>query len=169
MPSPVETSPQLLRSIRLWLSLFILGFILSGLTAFPLEHETSWLASFFSTHPILPNPIILWITKVHDALHDTGLRYPFLAYGTDWLAFAHLVLAIAFLGPLRDPVRNKWVLQFGVIACISVVPLALIAGSFRGIPLPWRLIDCSFGVFGAIPLLICLRRVSRLQHLHQAS
>jgi hypothetical protein len=169
MPSPVETSPQLLRSIRLWLSLFILGLILSGLTAFPLEHETNWLASFFSTHPILPNPIIPWITKVHDALHDTGLLYPFLAYGTDWLAFAHLVLAIAFLGPLRDPVRNKWVLQFGVIACISVVPLAHIAGSFRGIPLPWRLIDCSFGVFGAIPLLICLRRVSRLQHLHQAS
>lgn len=74
------------------------------------------------THPILPNAIILWITKVHNALHDTGLRYPFLAYGTDWLAFAHLVLAIAFLGPLRDPIRNKWVLQFGVIACASVIP-----------------------------------------------
>jgi hypothetical protein len=165
MSSPFQTKPQLIRSIRLWLSLFIFGLILSGLTAFPLEHETGWLSSVLYIHPILPNSIILWITRVHNALRDTGLRYPFLAYGTDWLAFAHLVLAIVFLGPLRDPVRNKWVLQFGVIACVSVVPLALIAGPLRDIPLPWRLIDCSFGIFGAIPLLICLHYVNRLEHL----
>ncbi|SCF41963.1 hypothetical protein [Micromonospora mirobrigensis] len=34
-----------------------------------------------------------------------------MLYGTDWLAFAHLVLAVAFWGPLRDPVRNVWVVQ----------------------------------------------------------
>lgn len=161
--SSFQTKPQLLYAIRLWLSIFILALILSGLTAFPLEHETTWLASLLHAHPILPSRIIFWISKVRDALRDTGLRYPFLAYGTDWLAFAHLVLAIAFLGPLRDPLRNKWVLQFGVIACISVVFLALIAGPIRGIPFFWRLIDCCFGVFGAIPLLICLRLVNRLQ------
>src|SRR5271169_2020855 len=116
MSPPLQTKPQLIRSIRLWLSIFILGLILSGLTAFPLEHETGWLASLLSAHPFLPGSIISWIKKVYGTLSDTGLRYPFLAYGTDWLAFAHLVLAIAFLGPLRDPVRNKWVLQFGVIA-----------------------------------------------------
>jgi hypothetical protein len=160
-----QTRPQLLRSVRVSLSLFILGLIFSGLTAFPLERETGWLAHFLSSHAILPESIIFWITKVHDALHDTSLRFPFLAYGTDWLAFAHLVLAIVFLGPFRDPVRNKWVLQFGVIACISVLPLALIAGPIRGIPLLWRLIDCSFGVFGAIPLLLCLRNVRRLELL----
>ena len=160
---------NLLLRLRLVLGLFMLGLVLSGLTAFPLERETGWLASFLNAHPILPNPIIIWITRVHDALQDTGLRYPFLAYGTDWLAFAHLVLAIVFLGPLRDPIRNKWVLQFGVIACASVIPLALIAGPLRGIPLPWRLIDCSFGVFGAIPLLLCLRLVERLQRIEQAS
>jgi hypothetical protein len=169
MTAPLETRPQLLRSIRFWLSFFILGLILSGLTAFPLERETGWLAACLNTHSILPNPITLWITRVHDALQDTGLRYPFLAYGTDWLAFAHLVLAIVFLGPLRDPIRNKWVLQFGVIACVSVIPLALIAGPLRGIPPLWRLIDCSFGIFGAIPLLICLRLVERLQQIEQAS
>src|SRR5713226_2076600 len=106
MPSSLQTKPQLLRSIRLWLSLFILGLILSGLTAFPLEQETAWLASFLDANPILPDSMILWIARVHAALLDTNLHYPFLAYGTDWLAFAHLVLAIAFLGPLRDPVRN---------------------------------------------------------------
>jgi hypothetical protein len=167
MSSSLQTKPELLRSIRLWLSLFILGLILSGLTAFPLEQETAWLTSFLDTNPIFPDSITVWAARVHAALLDTDLHYPFLAYGTDWLGFAHLVLAIAFLGPLRDPVRNKWVLQFGVIACIAVMPLALIAGPLRGIPLPWRLFDCSFGVTGAIPLLICLHRVKRLEQFQQ--
>lgn len=163
MGQPTES--QLIRSIRLWLALFILGLIFSGVTAFPLEHETRWLAGFVSRHALFPGGIILWLNRVQAALHDNSIRYPFLAYGTDWLAFAHLVLAIAFLGPMMHPVRNKWVLQFGVIACIAVLPLALIAGPLRGIPFLWRLIDCCFGIFGVIPLLICLNRVKRLEYL----
>jgi hypothetical protein len=100
---------------------------------------------------------------VHAALAATNERYSFLAYGTDWLAFAHLVLAAAFIGPWRDPVRNKWVLQFGMIACAGVLPLALIAGAVRGIPLWWRFGDCCFGIFGTIPLLCTLRDVRALE------
>ncbi len=33
-------------------------------------------------------------------------------------------------------------------------------GGLRGIPVWWRLIDCSFGVFGFVPLWLC-RRWSR--------
>jgi hypothetical protein len=80
--------------------------------------------------------------------------YPFLAYGTDWLAFAHIVIAIAFWGPIKDPVRNVWVVEFGMIACVSVIPLALVCGPIRGIPFYWQLIDCSFGVVGLIVLII---------------
>ena len=156
---------KLLLSIRVWLVLFIAGLVLSGVTAFPLVHETAWLASFTAAHPIFPAALAQWIHRVHEALLDESSRYPFLAYGTDWLAFAHLVLAAAFLGPLVDPVRNKWVLQFGLIACAAVPVLALIAGPFRGIPLGWRLIDCSFGVFGAIPLAIALRYTNLLEAL----
>jgi hypothetical protein len=152
-----------LRVIRFWLSLFIAGLIVSGVTAFPLEHETAWLAVFLAAHPILPAGIILWIDRVHLALYNDNIEAPFLAYGTDWLAFAHLILAVVFLGPLVDPVRNKWVLQFGLIACAGVPALALIAGPIRGIPLAWRLIDCSFGVFGALPLLITLRQIALLE------
>lgn len=155
-----------LRTIRLWLAVFIVGLVLSGVTAFPLERETGWLASFVAAHSIFPASLTAWIMRVHAALQDESVRYPFLAYGTDWLAFAHLVLAVVFLGPLLDPVRNKWVLQFGLIACASVPLLALIAGPIRGIPFPWRLIDCSFGVFGAIPLLIALRWTNRLEKQH---
>jgi len=75
-----------------------------------------------------------------------------VAYGTDWLAFAHLVIALLFVGPFRDPVRNVWVIQFGMIACVAVIPLALVCGPLRGIPFYWQLLDCSFGVFGFIPL-----------------
>jgi hypothetical protein len=102
---------------------------------------------------------------VLDGTTATNRIYPFLAYGTDWLAFSHLVIAVAFIGPLRDPVRNRWVLAFGVIACAGVVPLALIAGQVRGIPFYWRLIDMSFGVFGALPLLLCLHYVRRLERM----
>jgi hypothetical protein len=158
---------QLLRSVRLWLCLFILGLVLSGLTAFPLESEAAWLADFLTRYPLLPNDVVLWLNTVHEALHNNSVNYPFLAYGTDWLAFAHFVLAIAFIGPMIHPVRNKWVLQFGMIACIGVVPLALVAGTLRGIPLVWRLIDCSFGIFGSIPLLVCLNRVKRLESFQQ--
>jgi hypothetical protein len=79
------------------------------------------------------------------------------------LAFAHLVIAVAFVGPLRDPVRNIWVVQFGMIACMAVIPLALIAGPIRGIPIWWQVIDMSFGVVGIVPLLIVHRDIRRLE------
>lgn len=80
----------------------------------------------------------------------------------DWLA-AHLVIAIVFIGPFIDPVRNKWVITFGLIACACVVPLAVIAGPIRGIPFAWRLVDCSFGIFGALPLLLCRRSILAIE------
>jgi hypothetical protein len=106
---------------------------------------------------------------VRDALIDTNSKYPFLAYGTDWLAFAHFVIAIAFIGPLRDPVKNIWVIEFGMIACVLVVCFALIMGPIRGIPPGWSLIDCSFGVIGIIPLWICRRAIARLPGAHQVA
>ncbi|HSH39366.1 MAG TPA: hypothetical protein VK993_11325 [Chthoniobacterales bacterium] len=66
-----------------------------------------------------------------------------MQYGTDWLAFGHIVIAIFFAGPLIDPVRNLWVIRAGQIACVLVIPLALVCGDIRGIPLWWRAIDCS--------------------------
>jgi hypothetical protein len=143
------------------------GLFLSGVTAFPLQTELHWLLTLLETPSVRgiaeATHLLSWIARVHRALSETNTQYPFLAYGTDWLAFAHLVLAVLFFGPYRDPVRNKWVITFGLIACGGVVPLALIAGHVRGIPLPWRLIDCSFGIFGAIPLLRCRQLIAVLE------
>ena len=162
-----KDKPFLLRRIRVLIVVFMAGLVLSGLTAFPLERETALLNRLLGVSASAPaghEPgLHTWLRRVHEGIAVTNRAYPFMAYGTDWLAFAHLVIAVAFLGPLRDPVRNRWVLEFGVIACAGVVLLAFIAGPIRGIPLYWRLIDTSFGVIGAIPLLICLHYVGQLE------
>ena len=74
-----------------------------------------------------------------------------------------MVIAALFVGPIRDPVRNVWVLQWAALACAGVIPLALIAGPIRGIPFFWQLVDCSFGLVGIVPIWICLRMVRRLE------
>src|SRR3984885_4422029 len=143
------------------------GLFFSGVTAFPLQTELGLFFSLLETPPVRriaeATHLLPWIARVHQALSATNAQYPFLAYGTDWLAFAHLVLAVLFIGPYRNPVRNKWIITFGLIACAGVIPLALIAGHVRGIPVPWRLIDCSFGIFGAIPLVRCRVLISELE------
>jgi hypothetical protein len=158
-----------LRAVRVWLAVFMVGLVLSGLTAFPLVHEVAWLDQALHT-PALRGVageahLLPWVERVDQGLQDSSARYRFLAYGTDWLAFAHLVIAVAFIGPWIDPVRNKWLITFGLIACAGVIPLALIAGAVRGIPLGWRFIDCSFGVVGCIPLLICRRHIRALERM----
>ena len=153
------------RAIRIWLVIFIVCLVISGVTAFPLEAELRAAASLLHSTVFggwMPQ-LTEWIDRVRDAVIVTNGRYPFLAYGTDWLAFAHLVIAIAFIGVFRDPVRNVWIIVWGMIACVAVVPLALIAGPVRGIPWGWTLIDCSFGVVGIIPLIIVYRLIRRLE------
>jgi hypothetical protein len=153
---------KLQKKTRFLLLLFITFLILSGITAFPLEQELRFL---LSVKDYFPQAISTWLQTVAMAIIDTNTKYPFMSYGTDWLAFAHLVIAVAFIGPLRDPVRNIWVIQFGMIACVMVFPLAFICGAIRHIPFYWQLIDCSFGVLGFIPLYICYRWIKQLEIL----
>lgn len=150
------------RQIRLLILFFIIGLILSGVTAFPIRTQLEFAYRIIQENH-WNNSLANWLTVVYAGVVESDSKYPFLAYGTDWLAFAHLIIALAFVGPLRDPIRNIWVIQFGIIACLAVFPLALIAGEVRGIPLFWRMIDCSFGLFGGILLLICYGKILRLQ------
>lgn len=134
--------------------------ILSGITAFPLETELGWLLHKFDTKE---GVMYHWLSTTYNAIKNTNDTYPQLAYGSDWLAFAHIVIAVAFIGPLIDPVKNIWIIQFGRIACVMVFPLAFIAGPIRHIPFFWQLIDCSFGIIGLIPLTICYRKIKILE------
>jgi hypothetical protein len=142
------------RRIKLLTWLFIVGLVLSGATAIPLAGELNLLVNFFGTKSEASG-LTQWLLRVRDALAQTQAQHPFLFYGTDWLAFGHFVIALAFIGALRDPVRNRWLFNFGLIACVLVIPYALVFGGLRGIPFWWRLIDCSFGVCGFIPLWFC--------------
>jgi len=144
--------------IRRLLVAFIIILFLSGLTTIPVIGELSFLLKIFSS----PTQFHSWLERVLSAYKNVNNDAPFLLYGYDWLAFAHFVLALLFIGPLRDPVKNIWVIQFGLICCVLIFPYAFIAGSFRGIPIGWRLIDCSFGLFGFLPLWICYNKTRTL-------
>lgn len=163
-----KTTVKIKSKIKRCILFFIVFLVASGLTAFPIEWELKLLKNAMQDHLNFSNPLYEWISEVYQAVHLTNLKYPFLAYGTDWLAFAHLVIAVAFIGPLRDPVRNIWVIQFGMIACVMIFPLAFIAGSIRSIPFFWILIDCSFGIFGLVPLYWCYKNIQQLELLEGA-
>ncbi len=154
------------RKIRILIILFIIGLVLSGITAFPIETQ---LEIAVSHQDLLPDFVCAWLVGVYYAVKTTNANYPFISYGTDWLAFAHLVIAVVFIGPLKDPVRNIWVIQFGMIACVMVFPLALIVGPIREIPFYWQVIDCSFGVLGFILLYWCYRCIKKLEQLMQTN
>src|SRR5215204_6154369 len=148
-----------LKIIRWLMAFFILSLFISGFTAIPIEPQLSFLLRWFP----LDSSIHYWLSKVLAAYRDVKEAHPFLLYGYDWLAFAHFVLAILFVGPFKDPVKNKWVIEFGIIACILIIPFALIAGHFRSMPFWWRLVDCSFGIIGILPLMICLKNIKLLE------
>ncbi len=156
------------RRIRYLLILFSLALVISGLTAVPIKWEIDILQDIIGEGTWMEQvwaPMAHWISFVHRGLTETSQEYPFIFYGTDWLAFAHIVIAVAFLGPLRDPVKNLWVVEFGMIACVLVFPTVMIFGPIRGIPFFWCLLDCSFGMLGIIPLWLSRRYIQRLMVL----
>ena len=151
--------------IRLLLIFFILALSAAGLTAIPLRWELGLLNQWFGINSFLSQMLpsmAEWISRVNDSVQNGYGQYPLLAYGTDWLAFAHIVIAVAFIGPLRNPVKNIWIIEFGMMACMLIIPWALIFGVVRDIPPFWTLIDISFGVLGIIPLWLVRRDILRL-------
>jgi hypothetical protein len=153
--------PKLLKKIKYLVVFFIVMLAISGITAFPVYSELHWLKQF----SIMNNGGVIsnWLNQVYTAVADTHQRYPFLFYGYDWLAFAHLVIAALFYGVYKNPVRNKFIVSWGMFCCISVIPLAFICGPIRGIPLQHILIDCSFGIIGIIPLYILKKYIAQLE------
>lgn len=161
-------SSKAVRNFRVAMSVFIVGLVLSGVTAFPLLSELRYAESLFAKGALLSNlegsGIASWIHKIVMGLDTTYASYPWIGYGTDWLAFGHIMIAIFFIGPFVDPTSCRWNIYAGMISCILVIPLAFICGSIRDIPIFWRLIDCSFGVLGIVPLFYCLKLSRKIQN-----
>src|SRR5437899_915405 len=93
--------------------------VLSGITAFPLQRELEQIAAFRGLERVAAadagSGFDRWILTVRDGLRESYAIRPWLAYGTDWLAFAHIVIAVFFIGPFIDPFRNVWVLRPGPV------------------------------------------------------
>ena len=154
-----------LKQIRFAILIVIVGLVLSGVTAFPLLHELNLLSDLLagsSRDPSLHSGLTHWILTVREGLQETYEHYPFIAYGTDWLAFAHLMIALFFILPWQDPRRYEGVLKVGIACSLLIIPLAFICGPIRGIPFWWSVIDCSFGVLCVPPLVFALRKIRLL-------
>jgi hypothetical protein len=160
----IKSEKKLRKRIKNLIIAFIIALVLSGVTAFPVETELAIVNANISA---FPDGFRSWIGEVYLAVKELNANHPYLSYGTDWLAFAHIVIAVAFVGPLKDPVKNIWVIQFGMISCIMVFPLAFIAGPVRGIPFYWQLIDCSFGIFGFALLYSIYKSILKLEKVQR--
>ncbi len=152
------------RRAKWMLGLVAFGLFLSGVTIWPAipELKAAVALAWGSGEP--KGVLHAFVLNAIAGLEDMNARYPFMFYAHDWLAFAHLVLAILFLGAIRDPVRNKWIVQCGLIMCALVPVLAAICIPLRGLPLRWFWIDTSFGVGAAVPLWIALGDIRRIEN-----
>ena len=146
-----------IKKIRRVVLVFIVLLVLSGVTAFPLVTEVNWMITHLNYFPTYFHS---WIYTVYDSVINTP---SIVLYGTDWLAFAHIIIALFFIGVYQDPVRNKFTIQVGIMACLAVIPLAFICGPVRHIPFYHQIIDCCFGVLGLIPLFYIKRKIKQLE------
>lgn len=150
-----ESSSILVRRIRIVTAIFIVGLVLSGLTAQPVQTQLDLAASVVGDR-------VEWLDRVRADVTRINLESPYIFYGYDWLAFGHYAIAIVFVWAYRDPKRHAFLFDYGLILCGLVIVFAMIVGPFRGIPFWWRLVDCSFGAFGAIPLWLARRWTKQL-------
>lgn len=151
---------------RIWLILFSTALIASGLTAIFAREGLRLLSPLFSQGSVfdaLWPSMSEWLLLVFRAIEETYDKYPFLAYGYDWLAFGHFIISIPFLMAIRDPIRHSWVITYGISACLAVLPFAVVFGAIREIPLFWRGVDTLFGIGGLIVLLILRGQLKALE------
>ena len=145
------------------LSIVVFGLLVSGITVWPAIAELK-CAVHVAWGDIEPEgQLHAFILRAIEGLEYVQENYPFMLYAHDWLAFAHIVIAILFAGAIRDPVRNVWIVQCGLIMCALVPVLALICIPLRGIPMFWFWIDFAFAPGAALPLWIALRDIRKLE------
>jgi len=141
------------------LAIVSLGLFVSGVTVWPAIAELKLAVSLLWGDAASVGGLHEFVLEIIAALEAVNRDYPYLMYGYDWLAFAHVCLAILFAGAIRDPVRNIWVVQCGLIMCALVPVLACVCIPLRGIPYYWFFIDAAFAPGAAIPLFIALRDI----------
>src|SRR3990172_9391582 len=98
----ILTEQQLKTRIKRWIVLFIVFLILSGITAFPIETELFITVNHSS---VFPPFIQIWLSTIYNAVKETNSDYPYLSYGTDWLAFAHIVIPLRIKNTMNKTIH----------------------------------------------------------------
>lgn len=139
------------------------GLFISGVTVWPAIAEMEFLVGLIWGDSAPEGRLHSFAVEAIDAMKYVDEHHPYLLYGYDWLAFAHICLAILFAGAARDPVRNKWVVQCGLIMCLLIPVLAGICIPIRGIPIIWVLVDAAFAPAAGLPLFIALKDIKKAE------
>ncbi len=145
------------------LGIIVFGLVMSGITVWPAVPELKMAVRIVWGDGESTGVLHSFVLQVIEGLESVEANYPFMLYAHDWLAFAHIMLAILFAGAIRDPVRNVWIVQCGLIMCVLVPILAGICIPARGLPLVWFWIDFAFAPAAALPLWIALRDIRRAE------
>jgi hypothetical protein len=145
------------------LSFVVFGLLVSGITVWPAVPELKLVVRFLWGDAEPTGVLHAFVLRVIEGLQAVQSDYRFLLYAHDWLAFAHIVLAILFAGAIRDPVRNVWIVQCGLIMCALVPILAGVCIPIRGLPWQWFWIDAAFAPASGIPLWIALKEIRRAE------
>ena len=150
-----------MKKIRITILSFVVLLVLSGVTAFPLRTEMEFLMHHKNC---FPDYLGQWIEEVYDAVLITP---DLILYGTDWLAFAHIIISLFFIPVYIHPVKYKANVVVAMCACLAVFPLAFVCGPIRGIPFFHQLIDCCFGIGGIIMLYFLYKKINLLERASQ--
>ena len=152
---------------KVMLGIVAFGLFVSGVTVWPAVPELKTAVSIVWGDAEPAGGLHAFLVKSIEGLEYVQTHYPFMLYAHDWLAFAHICLAILFAGAIRDPVRNVWIVQCGLIYCALVPVLAVICIPLRGIPFYWFWIDFAFAPGAAVPLAVALWDIRRVERERQ--
>lgn len=155
--------PGDLRRAKWMLAIVAFGLFVSGVTVWPAVPELKLAVSLVWGDAEPAGGIHAFVLQAIEGLESMAADHPFMLYAHDWLAFAHIMLAILFAGAIKDPVRNIWIVQCGLIMCALVPVLAGICIPLRGIPFIWFWVDFAFAPGAALPLWIALRDIRKYE------
>ncbi len=159
--------PNDLARARAGTAILAVGLILSGLTCYFLPWELDFIVRTMEalSFPEIPlfRDMYLFVAHTREGLGFVVEGYPQMLLGTDYLGFAHVLLGLLFLGAMADPARNVYVLRFGVLCCLLVIPAAFFFGQLRGAPILHRFGDASFGVIALVFTVYALKAAERLE------
>lgn len=145
------------------LGIVAFGLFVAGVTVWPAVPELKMAVHLVWEDAAPSGTLHKFVLRAIAGLEAAQRDYPFMLYAHDWLAFAHIVLAILFAGAIRDPIRNVWIVQCGLIMCALVPVLAAICIPLRGIPYIWFFFDFAFAPAAALPLWIALSDIKKAE------